>query len=131
MQIPHTYLGNVAIHIPILPLHIILLNQAINILLDITHAKHASTHGRLDDFSHKLLMRDQLATLENADDSGLTLEVAIFRNTNVCFLVLFLCLFELDLVDLDTVLGVLEVLVDGERVGFVDVAALWMFCKRP
>ena len=124
------YLGNVAVHITLLSLHIILLDQAIDILLDISHTKHTSAHGGLNDFSHEFLMRDQLAALENADDSCLALEVTIFRNTNVCLLIFFFRLFKLHLVDLDAVFRMFETLIDGECVRIIDVSAFWMLDKR-
>ena len=75
-------------------------------------------------------MRDQLSTLQDPDDSSLTLEVAIFGNADVRFFVFLLGFFELDLVDFDAVFGVLEVGVHAEGVGFVDVFASGMFCER-
>jgi hypothetical protein len=105
-------LSDVAIHIPFLSLHVILLNQPVDVLLDISHTKHTSAHRSLDDFSNKFLMGDQLATLEDANDGGLALEVAVLGNADVSLLVLFLRLLELDLVDLDAVLGMFEVRVD-------------------
>lgn len=122
-------LSNVAIHIPLLPLHIILLDQPINILLDITNPQHTPTHRRLDDLSHQLLMADRLTALHDSDDSGLTLEVPILGDTDVRLLVLLLGLLELDLVDLDTVLGVREVAVDGECVGRIDLFAFRVLCQ--
>ena len=114
--IPCSYLGNIAVHVTLLSLHVILLDQAIDILLDISHPKHTSAHRGLDDFSHEFLMRDQLPTLENAHDGCLALEVTVFRNTNVSFLILFLGLLELDLIDLDAVFGMLEIWIDRECV---------------
>ena len=46
------------------------------------------------------------------------------------FLVLLLRLFELHLVDLDTVTGRFEAEVDRERVGIVDFFAFWMLGER-
>ena len=123
-------LSDVAIHVTLLPLHIILLDQPIDILLDISYAQYTSAHRRLDDFSNEFLMRYQLSTLENANDSSLALEVAVLGNAGMSFLILFFRLFELDLVDLDTVLGMLEVRVDRERVGFIDVSASRMLRER-
>lgn len=47
------------------------------------------------------------------------------------FLVLFFRLFELHLVDFDTVFGMVEVSVDGECIRVVDVSSLGMFGERP
>lgn len=119
---PHS--SNVSIHIAVLSLHIILLNQPINIPLDIAHRQHTSTHRRFDRLAHQLLMAYTLPGLEDADHSGLTLEVPVLCHANMSLFVLFFGLFELDLIDLDAVFGVREVGVDAEAVGCVDVFAL-------
>lgn len=123
-------LGDVAIHVTLFSLHVILLDQSVDVLLDISHTKYTSTHRRLDDFGNKLLMRNQLATLEDANDCGLALEVAVFGDADVSLLILFFRLFELDLIDLDAIFGMLEVRVDRECVCFVDVSAFWMLRER-
>lgn len=69
-------------------------------------------------------MADRLPALHDAHDGRLGLEVAVFLHAHVRLLVLFLRLLELHLVDLDAVLGVREVWVEGEGVGGRDVFAL-------
>lgn len=73
-------------------------------------------------------MRDGLATLENSDNRRLTFEIAVFGHADMRFFVLFFRLLELDLVDLDAILGMLKGGVDGEGVGFVDVFAFRVLC---
>jgi hypothetical protein len=107
----------------LLPLHIILLNQAIDILLDIAHLQHTPAHRRFDRLAHKFLMTDRLPALQDPDYSGLALEVPILRNPDVGLFIFFLGFFELDLVDFDAVLRVREVGIDGESVGVVDFLA--------
>ena len=46
-------------------------------------------------------------------------------------LVLLLGLFELDLIDTDSVLGVAEIGVDGELIACIDVLALRVLEQRP
>lgn len=121
----------IGVHVPILSLHIILLNQPIDVLLDVRHSQHTSAHGGFDDFRHQFLMTDGLATLHDPHYRSLAFEVAIFGYTFVCLLVLLFGLFQLHLIDLDAVLGVFKAGVDGEGVGVVDVFAFGMFGQRP
>lgn len=86
------------------PLHVLLLDQLIDVLLDASNIQHASLLGQLDDFGHKIHMLDLLLRLHDAHDCSLRLEVLVFEHTLVGFLVLFLGLLELDLVDLDSIL---------------------------
>ena len=76
-------------------------------------------------------MRDGLSALQDAHDGGLAFEVAVLGHAHVRFFVLFLGLLELHLVDLHTVLGMLEVEIDRERIGIVDVPSLRMFGQWP
>ena len=48
----------------------------------------------------------------------------------MCLLVLFLGFLKLDLVNFDAILGVLEVEIDGKRVGVVDLLTLGVFGQR-
>jgi hypothetical protein len=122
----HT-LRNISILPIIIPLHIILLNQPINIPLNIRHPQHAPTNRRLNNLTHKLRMANRLPALHDAHDRRLRLEIAIFRHTHVRFFVFFFGFFELDLVDLDAIFGVGEVWVEGEGVGGGDVFAFGVF----
>ena len=123
-------LSDIAIHVSLLSFHIIFLDQTIDVLLDVTHAKYTSAHGGLDDFSHQLLVRDHLATLENSHNGGLTLEVAVFGNTDMSLFVFFFRFLQLHLIDLDAVFGMLEVHIYRESVCFVDVFAPRVFRER-
>ena len=69
-------------------------------------------------------MVHRLAALHDAHDGGLRLVMPVGGDALVRFLVLLRRFLELDLVDLDAVLGVGKGEVDGEGVGSVDVAAL-------
>jgi len=120
-------LRNISIPPIILPLHIILLNQTINIPLNIRHAQHTSTNRRLNNLTHKLRVPNRLPALHDAHDRRLRLEVPVFCDAHVRFFVFFFGLFELDLVDLDAVFGVREVWVEGEGVGRGDVFAFGVF----
>lgn len=125
-----TILRHIRVHVSILALHVILLNQAIDVFLDIRHAQDATRDGRLDDFRNEFGVGDGLAALHDADNGRLSLEIAVFGHAHVGLLVLFLCLLELDLIDLHTIFGVVEGEVDGEGVGVVDVLALGMLRQR-
>lgn len=72
-------------------------------------------------------MHDRLPALHDPHDRRLRLVVAVRRDPLVRFLVLGFRLLELDLVDLDAVLRVGEVAVEGEGVGRVDVLAFGRF----
>lgn len=100
------YLGYVTVQPPVLALHVIFLNQPLNIPLDIGHGQDTAGHGCFDRLRDQLLMANCLATLHDPHDSSLALEVAVFCDTLVRLLVLLLSLFQLDLVDLYAVLGV-------------------------
>lgn len=120
-------LRNIRVLPIILPLHIILLDQPINIPLDIRYTQDAPTDRSLDDLADELRMTDGLPALHDAHDRRLRLEVAVFRHTHVRFFVFFFGFFELYLVDLDAVFGVGEVRVEGEGVGGRDVFAFGVF----
>lgn len=124
------FLRNISIPPILLPLHIILLNQPVDVPLDVRHPEHAPAHRRLDDLAHELRVPDRLPALHDAHNRRLGLEVAVLGDTHVRLLVLLLGLFELHLVDFDAVLRVREVWVEGEGVGRGDVFALWMFGQR-
>ena len=121
------HLRNVRVHISFLSLHIIFLNQSIDILLDISHAQHSSTHRGFDDLCNELLVRNNLAALQNPNDGGLAFEATVLGDTDMRLLVLCLGLFELHLVDLDAVFRVFESRIDGKIVGLVDVFSLGVF----
>jgi hypothetical protein len=126
---PLARLRNITIHVlPLLiPLHIILLDQPINIPLDIRHRQHSSTHRGLDNLTHQFRMPNRLATLHDPHNRRLGLEIPVFGNTHVSFFVFFFGFFELDLVDFDAVFGVREVGVEGEGVGGRDFFAFGVF----
>ena len=120
-------LRNISILPIILPLHIILLNQPINIPLNIRHAQNTPTDRSLDDLTDELRMTDGLPAFHDAHDRCLRLEVAVFRDAHVRFFVFLFGLFELDLVDFDAIFGVSEVRVEGEGVSGRDVFAFGVF----
>jgi hypothetical protein len=110
-------LRNISILPIIVPLHIILLNQPINVPLDISHSQNTTTYRRLDNLTDKLRMTNSLPALHNPHNRRLSLEIAIFGHTHVRLFVFFFGFLELDLVDLDAVFGVCEVGVESESVG--------------
>jgi hypothetical protein len=66
-------------------------------------------------------MTDALARLQNSDNGGLSLVVAVRGNALVGFLVLGSCFLELDCVDLYAVFGIGKGCVECEGIGFVNV----------
>lgn len=143
----------ITIRIPLLPLHIILLNQPVisstlanalnvpsrrsqeeegillNILLDIRWVEHASTLRRRDDLCHQFGVSDSLSALHNPHNGRLRLVMPVRGNTLVRFLIFLFGLFELDLVDLDPVLGVREAVVDGESIVLANTSAFRRFTE--
>lgn len=130
LLVMYSTLCHVRVHVAVLALHVVFLNEPINILFDVTNPQHTTTDGRFDDFRHQFLMRDRLPTLHDPDDSCLTFKVPILGNTHVRLLVLLLGLFELHLVNFDAIFGMVELGVDGESVRVVDFFALGMFRER-
>jgi hypothetical protein len=102
------HLRDVGVPPVILPLHVILLNEPINIPLNVRHTKYTPTDGSFDHFAHQLSMADSLATLHDAHDGCLRLEIPVFCDANMSLLVLLLSLTQLDLIDLDAVFWMLE-----------------------
>lgn len=76
-------------------------------------------------------MRDHLAGLHDAHNGRLGLVSPIGRDALMRLFIFFLSLLGLDLVDLDAVLGVGEVRVDGKGVGVIDVFALGRLAEYP
>jgi hypothetical protein len=72
-------------------------------------------------------MTNPLACLQNPDNSGLSLIIAVSSNPFVRLLVLGCCFLELDGVNFDAVFGVGEGCVECEGVCFVDFAAFRVF----
>lgn len=76
-------------------------------------------------------MADPFTRLQNAYNGGLRFVVAVCGDTLVGLLVLGRSLFELYCVDLDTVFRVVEGAIEGECVGWVDIAAFGVFGQGP
>ena len=110
----------------LLPLHILLVDQLVDILLDIDRLQRPPALGRLDRLGDQLLMPDRLAALHDAHNGRLSLVLPVRRHPLVRLLVLFLGLLELDRVDLDSVFRVLEPQVHAECVRVIDVPAAWV-----
>lgn len=123
--------SDIAVSAVILPLHVVLLDQPIDVLLDVCHSQHASAHGRLDDLGYQLTMSNGLPRLHDANYGSLAFKIAVLGHTHVRLLVLLLGLFELNLVDLDAVLCVREFGIDCESVRRVDVAAFRILRQWP
>ena len=101
-------------------------NVLFNIVLDIRRVQHATALGSLDHFHHQLLVSDGLAALHNPHNRCLRLVFPIRLHPLVSRLVLLFRLLELDLVDLDTHLGVREFDVERKCVTVADFLALWI-----
>lgn len=131
IHLPHAAptLSKISIHIPLLPLHILLINQTINILLNLLDIQDTSLLGRLNNLYNQLLVPNPLRTLHDPHDRGLSFEVTVGEYTLVRFFVLFFGLLQLDLVDLDAVLFVREGGVEREGVCGVDVTAWGLFAE--
>jgi len=120
-------LSDIVVLVPFLALHVILLNQPIDILLNVLDVQDTSAPGGLDDLCDQLRVSDGLAALHDAHNGRLRLEVAVRRHALVRLLVLLLGLLELHLVDLDPVFLVSEAVVDAERVRVGNLSALGVF----
>ena len=107
-----------------------LLDELVDVLLDVRHPQHTTSLRSLDDLRDQLRVRHALRALHDANDCGLCLELAICGDALVRFLVLLLCLFELNGIDLDAVFFVLERLVDRKDVILVDVFAFGILRQR-
>ena len=70
-------------------------------------------------------MFDRLSALHDSHNSGLCLIMPIGGYTLVGLLILLFSLLELDLVDLDAILGIGEAQVDSEGVSLIYVLAFW------
>jgi hypothetical protein len=125
------HLRNICIHSIILSLQELLLNQPINIPLDPRHIQRAPTPRHANSFRHQLTMRNPLARLQYAHNSRLGLVVPVGSDAFVRFLIFGDGLFELDLVDLNAVLGVGKGGVEGESVSGINVAAFGVFGEGP
>jgi hypothetical protein len=117
-----TGLGNISIppRIIVLSLQKLLLNQTIDILLDARYFQRTPSPCRFDGLSHQFRMTDSLPRLQDSNNGGLRLVVAVGSDALVRFLVLRRCFFELHCVDFDAVFGVGERCVQSERVCGVD-----------
>lgn len=76
-------------------------------------------------------MPNNLPRLHDPHNRRLALKIPILRDADVSFFVLFFGFFQLHLVDLDAVFGVLEQAVDCEGVGGGDIAAAGVFGEGP
>lgn len=75
-------------------------------------------------------MSDSLSALHDAHNSCLSLEATLHSDTLVRFLVLGLSFLELNLIDLDAILGMVKVGIEGKCVGCVDIPTLGMLGER-
>lgn len=75
-------------------------------------------------------MSNRLSRLHDAHNGRLALKVAIRCNPLMSLLVLLFGLFELNLVDLDSVFVVCEAKVDAELVGVGNLTAFGVFGYR-
>ena len=88
----------------------------VNLLLDLRRVERAAVLRETDRLGHQLWRRDGLAALHDAHDRRLRFVLPVAADVLVRGRVLFFRLPELDLVDLDAVLGVGEADVDREAV---------------
>lgn len=113
----------------LVPLHILLLDQPLNILLDVHHVQDTSTLGLLDHLGDQFRMCDGLSPFHDPDNRRLGLELSICGDALVRLFVLEFGLAGLDLVDFDAIFGVRERGVDGEGIGGVDIFTFRHFRK--
>ena len=113
----------------LVPLHIILIDQLLDILLDIRRIQNPTSFRCHDYLADQLRVRDLFAGFHDPDDCRLGFELAIGGHAFVCGLVFGFGFFGLDLVYLDAVFRVGEGVVNCECVGCVDVFALWGFAE--
>ena len=114
----------------ILPLHVILLYQFLNVLLDIGRIQNPATLGCNNDLADQLWMRDPPSTFHNTHDRGLRLVLPVRSDSLMRGLVLSFGLFRLDLIDLDPVFRMSEGGVDGEGISRVNIFALRRLAQR-
>ena len=126
-----TDLGDVSIQPVVFSLQKLLLDQTINIPLDTADFQRTPIPCRLDGLTNQLGVTDPFPRLQNPDDGGLRLIVAVGRNPFVGLFVLSRGLLQLNGVDLDAVFGVGERSIDSECIGFVDLAAFRVLCEGP
>ena len=70
-------------------------------------------------------MLDRLAALHDSHNSSLCLIMSVCGHTLVSLLILLFGLLELDLVDLDAILGIGEAQIDDEGISLIYVLAFW------
>ena len=117
------HLCDIAVRSVILPLQILLLNQAVDVPLDATYVQRSPALRHLDRLSHQLGMRNVFPRLQDPHNRSLRFVVPICGDTLVCLLVLGGGLFELNRVDLDTIFSVRELFIYRKFIRGVDVAA--------
>ena len=105
----------------LIPLHILLLDQPLNVLLNVPHIQHTSALSLLDHLGNQFCMCNRLSALHDSDNRRLGLELSVCGNALVRFFVLGFGLAGLDLVDFDAILGMRERGISGEGVGGVDI----------
>lgn len=96
----------------------------LNLSLNLRRLKNTPALSSIDNLRDQLGMTESFATLHNAHDSSLRLEMTVGRNSLVCRLGLLFGLLQLDLVDLDAHLLVAETRVVRELIAGVHILAL-------
>lgn len=120
--------SQVSITNPITAITLIPENHSLfNLLLQHRRVQRTTILRRRNNLRHQQRMGNLLATLHDPHNRRLRLELAVLLDAFVRLFVLFLGLFQLDLVDLDAHLGVGEGSVVAEFVGRRHFAAFRVF----
>ena len=97
--------SNIIIYIsaPLFPLHIILLNQLVDILFNIRHVQGSPILCLFNNLSHKFRMFNLLSRFHDSHNRSLHFELSITYNCVVSFILFLWRFFELNLVYFKTV----------------------------
>lgn len=102
----------------------------IDILLNLPQLNRAPLLRLLNHLRNEIRMRDRLSTLHNPHNRRLSLVLSVLMHPLMRLLIFFLRFLQLDLIDLDPVLGICESEVRGKGVVVIDLPSFGMFCKH-
>jgi hypothetical protein len=118
---------HVIVHIPgvLFSLHIILLNQLVDILLDIRHIQRPPILRLINNLSNKFCMTNRPSRFHDSNDGRLDLKLPISFHGFMSFSLFLRCLLELNLIYFQTVEWGCERCVYGESICCID---FFSFC---
>src|ERR1700722_765019 len=102
----------------------------IDILLNLPQLNRAPLLRLLNHLRNEIRMRDRLSTLHNPHNRRLSLVLSVLMHPLMRLLIFFLRFLQLDLIDLDPILGICESEVYGKGVVVIDLPSFGMFCKH-